>query len=74
VPVKPPPAGGRLPDVPVLLIAGDSDLSTPLEWARREAERAPQGHLMVVPGAGHSVQSQGIASVLSAVRRTLARG
>jgi pimeloyl-ACP methyl ester carboxylesterase len=59
-----PPAGtapelpADLPNVPVLLLAGTKDLSTPLEGAREEAEHAPGGKLLVVPGAGHSVQSQ----------------
>ena len=44
--------------VPALLLAGDRDLSTPLSWARRELALAPQGKLVVVPGAGHSVQSR----------------
>jgi pimeloyl-ACP methyl ester carboxylesterase len=58
-PTKPTPsAAGRLPDVPTLLLAGDRDLSTPLEWARREAELAPGGHLLVVRGAGHNVQGR----------------
>ncbi len=48
-----------LPDVPTLLLAGDKDLSTPLEWARQEAAHAPGGKLVVVKGDGHSVQSQG---------------
>jgi pimeloyl-ACP methyl ester carboxylesterase len=47
----------RLPSVPVLLLAGLRDLSTPLAWARDEAERAPDGRLVTVPGAGHSVQT-----------------
>jgi len=55
-PVKPPDATGDLPAVPVLLLAGDHDLSTPLQWARAEARHAPEGRLVVVPGAGHSVQ------------------
>jgi pimeloyl-ACP methyl ester carboxylesterase len=46
----------RLPPVPVLLLNGDRDLSTPLEWARAEAELAPRGRLVVVPGAAHSIQ------------------
>lgn len=65
---KPPPPGGDLPPVPVLLLTGDRDLSTPLEWARAEAARAPRGRLVVVPGSGHSVQSQAPARV----RRELA--
>jgi pimeloyl-ACP methyl ester carboxylesterase len=68
----PPPRGGRLPDAPVLLLAGEQDLSTPLEWARREAATAPRGRLMVVPGAGHSVQLQGETRVLRAARRIFA--
>jgi pimeloyl-ACP methyl ester carboxylesterase len=39
-----------------LLLAGGRDLSTPLEWARREAELVPSGRLLVVEGAGHDVQ------------------
>jgi pimeloyl-ACP methyl ester carboxylesterase len=55
-----------LPPVPVLLLAGDRDLSTPLEWARREAARAPKGRLVVVPGAGHSVQTRTAAGRVAA--------
>jgi pimeloyl-ACP methyl ester carboxylesterase len=47
--------------VPVLLLAGDHDLSTPLAWARAEAARAPRGRLVVVHGAGHSVQSRALS-------------
>lgn len=48
----------RLPNVPVLLLNGDRDLSTPLEWARQEVRLAPQGKLVVVPGASHSIQTR----------------
>ena len=41
-----------------LLVNGDHDLSTPLQWAREELRYAPKGRLVVVPGAGHSVQSR----------------
>jgi pimeloyl-ACP methyl ester carboxylesterase len=71
-PVRPPAGGGDLPPVPVLLLAGDRDLSTPLEWAREEAARAPRGRLIVVPGAGHSVQSQAPAHVRRALAAFLA--
>jgi pimeloyl-ACP methyl ester carboxylesterase len=46
----------ELPAVPVLLFSGERDLSTPLAWARAEAAKAPDGRLVAVPGAGHSVQ------------------
>jgi pimeloyl-ACP methyl ester carboxylesterase len=59
-----------LPAVPVLLLAGERDLSTPLAWAREEARYAPDGHLLVVPGVGHSVQTRAHDP---AMRRTLVR-
>jgi pimeloyl-ACP methyl ester carboxylesterase len=62
-PPTPSPAETKLPPVPTLLLAGDRDLSTPLEWARREAATAPDGKLVVVPGAGHSVQSRAVSNV-----------
>jgi pimeloyl-ACP methyl ester carboxylesterase len=54
----PAPTGDDLPPVPTLLLAGERDLSTPLPWAREQAAHAPRGRLVVVPGAGHSVQSR----------------
>ena len=51
-----PAPGVRLPNVPVLLLAGDRDLSTPIEFARHEAASAPRATLLVVAGAGHAVQ------------------
>ena len=53
-----PLAATRLPAVPVLLLSGDHDLSTPLAWAQQEAALAPKGQLVVVPGASHSVQTR----------------
>ena len=44
--------------MPVLLLNGDRDLSTPLEWARGELRRAPHGRLVVVQGASHSIQNR----------------
>lgn len=57
-PAPPAPATGDLPPVPTLLLAGDRDLSTPLPWAREQAAHTPNGRLVVVRGAGHSVQSR----------------
>lgn len=44
--------------MPVLLLNGDRDLSTPLEWAREELRHAPRGRLVVVGGASHSIQNR----------------
>jgi pimeloyl-ACP methyl ester carboxylesterase len=64
-----------LPRIPVLLLAGDRDLSTPLAGARAEAMRSPDGRLFVVPAAGHSVQSRAAGSqALAEVRRFLDGG
>jgi pimeloyl-ACP methyl ester carboxylesterase len=57
-PAPPAPKGADLPPVPTLLLAGDRDLSTPLPWAREQAAHTPNGRLVVVAGAGHSVQSR----------------
>jgi pimeloyl-ACP methyl ester carboxylesterase len=53
---SPGEAGAHLPNIPVLLLAGDRDLSTPMVWAEGEAGHAAQGNLVLVRGAGHSVQ------------------
>ncbi|HEX4721212.1 MAG TPA: alpha/beta fold hydrolase [Pseudonocardiaceae bacterium] len=50
--------GARLPNVPVLIVNGDHDLSTPLEWARQEAATARDVTFVVVPGASHSIQNR----------------
>src|SRR5262249_52814786 len=63
----PPTAPTPLPrgklEVPTLLVNGDHDLSTPLAWAREELRYAPKGRLVIVPGAGHSVQSRAVSDV-----------
>jgi pimeloyl-ACP methyl ester carboxylesterase len=61
------PAGRDLPAVPVLLLAGDRDLSTPLPWAQQEAAHAPRGHLVIIPGSGHSTQSSSAPMARSTV-------
>ncbi|MGW2936291.1 alpha/beta fold hydrolase [Streptomyces sp. NPDC001156] len=58
-PVPPlPPEHRRLPGVPVLLLGGDRDLSTPLEWLYDQKKLTPRARVVVVPGAAHSVQNR----------------
>lgn len=42
-------------DIPVTLLVGDSDRLTPVSHSRKMAELLPDAELIVVPGAGHSV-------------------
>jgi pimeloyl-ACP methyl ester carboxylesterase len=42
-------------------LAGDRDLVTPIELARYEAAGAPRATLVVVAGAGHSVQFRAVS-------------
>jgi pimeloyl-ACP methyl ester carboxylesterase len=61
------PAGGRLPDVPVLVLAGDRDVRTPASAGRAAAAAFPRGRFLVAPGVGHTVIGSS-ACVQSAVR------
>ncbi len=57
-PSKPPapPLDERpFPNVPTLILSGADDLRTPTANAREVAAQIPDAHLLVVPGAGHSV-------------------
>ncbi|MDR3083306.1 MAG: alpha/beta hydrolase, partial [Streptomyces sp.] len=58
-PVQPlPPQNRRLPGVPVLLLGGGRDLSTPVEWLYDQKKLTPHARVVVVPSAAHSVQSR----------------
>ena len=69
-PTRPTPQPRGKLRVPTLLVNGDHDLSTPLAWARKELALTTRGRLVVVPGAGHSVQSRAVSDV---GRRAVAR-
>ncbi|MDN3023878.1 alpha/beta fold hydrolase [Streptomyces sp. S.PB5] len=56
-----PPADRRLPGVPVLLLGGDRDLSTPLEWLYDQKRLTPRAQVVVVRGAAHSVQTRAVS-------------
>jgi pimeloyl-ACP methyl ester carboxylesterase len=58
MPAPPAPDPAARIATPALLLAGDRDLSTPLEWARAQAARMPHARLVVVRGAGHAVLSR----------------
>ena len=65
----PSPSGGAalgsgpLPDVPVLVLSGDRDIRTPTVSAEQIASQFPQGHVLVVPGSGHSVLDRSTCAV-----------
>jgi len=64
-----PLGAGPLPDVPVLAVSGGVDLRTPTAGARNVISRFPQGHLLVVPGVGHStVTADPSGCAINAVR------
>jgi pimeloyl-ACP methyl ester carboxylesterase len=46
---------GPLPNVPMLAVNGGYDLRTPTANAVAVASQFPQGHILEVPGVGHSV-------------------
>ncbi|MGN6797393.1 MAG: alpha/beta fold hydrolase [Gaiellaceae bacterium] len=62
-PTAPTPLDRGKITVPTLLVNGDHDLSTPLEWAKQELTRTTHGKLVIVPGAGHSTQSRSVSDV-----------
>jgi pimeloyl-ACP methyl ester carboxylesterase len=72
-PAPPAPPDGATIAAPALLLAGDHDLSTPLEWAREQAARMAHPRLVVLAGAGHSVLSRARGTTArDALRRFLA--
>jgi pimeloyl-ACP methyl ester carboxylesterase len=64
---NPTPHLSRL-TMPVLLLAGDRDLSTPLPWAQEQARQTPRGELVVIPGMGHSIQGRNPAGDAAVTR------
>jgi pimeloyl-ACP methyl ester carboxylesterase len=59
--------------LPVTLLVGDADRLTPLSHSRRMAEALPDAELVVVPGAGHTVNITRRQVVDDALLRLLAR-
>lgn len=65
----------ELPSVaaPTLVVHGDADLLVPAANARFLAERIPGAELVLVPGAGHMLQTDGGDLVRDAIRGFLGR-
>src|SRR5436309_439953 len=59
---RPGIGSGPLPNVPVLVFEGERDLRTPLSNGAALAARFPQGHLVTVPGVGHSALGTDLTS------------
>jgi len=60
--------------MPVLLLAGDLDLSCPLPWDEEEAAQIPHATLVVVGGSGHSTQLRSRQGAAAAQKFLLASG
>jgi pimeloyl-ACP methyl ester carboxylesterase len=63
----------RASDIPVLAIAGEYDRSQPPANARRIAEAAPRGELLVIEGAGHFPFAEDPAGYWGGVQEWLSR-
>jgi pimeloyl-ACP methyl ester carboxylesterase len=76
----PSPAGnaplgpGPFPNVPMLALDGGYDLRTPVANAAAILGQFPQGHLIVVPGVGHSVFTADLSGCAPQVVRLWIRG
>jgi proline iminopeptidase len=63
----------RETDIPVLAIAGERDRAQPPASARRIAEAAPRGELLVIEGAGHFPFAEDPEAYWGGVQEWLAR-
>jgi len=70
-----PLGSGPLPNVPMLAVSGQFDMRTPTAGAQSVVARFPQGHLVVVPGVGHStVTADPSGCAVNAVRTWMLGG
>jgi hypothetical protein len=67
-------AAGPLPNVPMLAISGGFDMRTPTAGAASVVGRFPQGHLLVVPGVGHSTVTADFSACAARAVRTWMTG
>jgi len=66
---------GPLPNVPMMAVSGGFDMRTPTAGAQSVVAQFPQGHLLVVPGVGHStVTADPSGCAINAVRAWMTTG
>jgi len=70
----PPPPPGALPAVPVLMVAGEIDLRTPVEAAQGALGDWPDARLLVAPNTGHSTLSADLSGCIRRAGRRFLRG
>ncbi|WP_194813650.1 alpha/beta fold hydrolase [Nocardia sp. XZ_19_385] len=63
----------QLTRIPVLLVRGERSRALPQAAAEQLVERIPDGKLVVVPDAGHNVQEDNPAALITALRAFLTR-
>lgn len=62
-------------EVPVLIMAGENDPATPLEWAEKVAGTLPRSRVLVVPGGTHTVYGlEGTACIDRLIAGFIERG
>ena len=71
---RPPNTHRDLPNVPVLMLGGTHDLSTPIEMLNQEAAWVPDREIRIFPNTGHSQQTyNGDPAAIGVLNRFLLR-
>lgn len=60
--------------VPTLVVRGDRDPIVPQRWAERAARLLPEGRLVVVPGAAHTMNYAAPSELARVVRKFVREG
>jgi pimeloyl-ACP methyl ester carboxylesterase len=73
-PARPIEQPAPLPDLPFLVLAGELDLRTPVEGARRLVAQLPDAQLVIEPGWGHDTLASGTEGCVGPASRRFLRG
>lgn len=65
------PVEQRLPMIRAhtLVVRGERDATVPLRWAEEVTDRLPNGHMVQIPGAGHTLNYSAAPELARVVRR-----